>query len=155
MRLRNWGLILVGVYSLTAFAGEGARHSDPVASVILGVTLVFFLAITGRYIAHRFNQPGVLGELLMGVVVGNLLYFFGSNLIIILREGSAIFDVVREILAGTSVSKAVSSVIHSPVYAEQFTAALQARHGTEYLKVAYIIDIFSRYGVIFLLFMVG
>ena len=46
-----------------------ATHTDPVASVILGVTCIFFFAIIGRYVARRFDQPGVLGELLMGVLV--------------------------------------------------------------------------------------
>ncbi|TAL61774.1 MAG: cation:proton antiporter [Legionella sp.] len=128
---------------------------DPVSSVILGVTTIFFFAIIGRYIAKRLNQPGVLGELLMGVILGNLCYLSGSQLIIILREGSVIFDVMKEVLNGLPLPQAVSSVITNPLYAQEFTQALSGPNGTEYLKIAYIVDIFSRYGVIFLLFMVG
>ena len=130
-------------------------HADPIASVILGVTVIFFFAIVGRYIARRLDQPGVLGELLMGVLVGNIAYYCGSDLIVILREGAAIFDVVKDVIKGSSLSDAVSSVIQNPYYAKQVLAALQASNGNELIKVAYIVDVFSRFGIIFLLFMVG
>jgi Kef-type K+ transport system membrane component KefB len=151
-----YGLLLAGFVPNLAFAADAqAAHTDPVASVILGVTSLFFFAIIGRYIARRLNQPGVLGELLMGVLVGNLAYWGGSQLVVILREGSSIFDVVKAILSGVSITQAVHSVISNTFYADQVTQALSAPHGTEFLKIAYIIDIFARYGVIFLLFMVG
>lgn len=147
--------LMMGLCPALAYASGGGEHTDPVASVILGVTTLFFFAIIGRYIARRFNQPGVLGELLMGVLVGNLCYLCGSQLVIILREGASIFDVVKELLNGTPLSQAVNSVIPNPYYAQQFASALSGPHGTEFLKIAYIVDVFSRYGVIFLLFMVG
>ncbi|WP_298625039.1 cation:proton antiporter [uncultured Legionella sp.] len=133
----------------------GGGHADPVASVLLGVTTIFFFAVIGRYLAKRMNQPGVLGELLMGVLVGNISYLCGNQLVVILREGSAIFNIIKEMLSGVSLEHAVASVIQNPFYANQVTEALSGSRGTEYLKIAYIVDIFSRYGVIFLLFMVG
>lgn len=147
--------LLLLLYPTIVFASGNADHTDPIASVILAVTGIFFFAILGRYLARRLHQPGVLGELLMGVLVGNLAYFCGSHLIIILREGAAIFDVVKDMLEGNSLSQSVSSVITNPYYAKQITKALSAPQGTEYIKIAYVVDIFSRYGVIFLLFMVG
>ena len=155
MRSLKWRLFLAGLSPNFAFASSNGDHSDPVASVILAVTTLFFLAIIGRYIARCLNQPGVLGELLMGVLVGNLCYFGGSQLVIILREGSSIYDVVKEMLSGTPLAQAVTLVISNPYYAQQVTSALSGPHGTELLKISYIVDIFSRYGVIFLLFMVG
>ena len=155
MRVSKWWFLLAGLCPLIAFASDGGDHSDPVAPVILGVTTIFFFAIIGRYIARRLNQPGVLGELLMGVLVGNLCYLFGLQLVAILREGSSIFNVMKELLIGTSLPQAVTSAIPNPFYAQQVTEALSGPEGTEYLKIAYTIDIFSRYGVIFLLFMVG
>lgn len=150
-----YSVLLAGFVPNLAFAADAQAHTDPVASVILGVTSLFFFAIVGRYIARRFHQPGVLGELLMGVLVGNLAYWGGAHLVVILREGASIFDVVKAILSGASIKEAVQSVISNTFYANQVTQALSAPHGTEFLKIAYIIDIFARYGVIFLLFMVG
>jgi Kef-type K+ transport system membrane component KefB len=155
MNISKWWLFLAGISPNLAFASGTVDHSDPIASVLLAVTSIFFFAIIGRYIARRFNQPGVLGELLMGVVVGNLCYLCGSQLVIILREGSSIFNIMKELLTGVSLTQAVTAVIPNSFYAQQVTHALSGSEGTEYLKIAYIVDIFSRYGVIFLLFMVG
>lgn len=131
------------------------HHADPIASVLLAVTILFFCAIIGRYAAHRAHQPAVLGELLMGVFLGNLCYFFGMPLIVVLREGAAVFDIMRDMLHGVSLANAVPTVIPNPYYAQQMISALSGPSGDEYLKIATIVDIFSRYGVIFLLFMVG
>ena len=130
-------------------------HLDPASSVIFWVTLIFFFGILGRYIAIRFHQPGVLGELLMGVLVGNVCYFFGMHLAIILRESTAVFHVLQETLNGVPLAKAVETSIHNPVYTQQVIMALSERNGMDLVKITYIVDIFSRYGVIFLLFMVG
>jgi len=152
---KYWFLLFGIMCPNLVFAVSPEVHTDPIASVILGVTTIFFFAIIGRYFARRLNQPGVLGELLMGVFLGNVCYYGGSQLVIILREGSAIFDVIKQVLDGIPISQAVSIVIANPYYADQLSQALSGAHGTEYLKIAYIVDIFSRYGVIFLLFMVG
>lgn len=128
---------------------------DPVATVILWVTLIFSMAIFGRYLARRFHQPGVLGELLMGVVLGNVCYYFGLPLIMVLREGSAIFSIIADLLRGLPLQEAVNSSIPNAYYASQISAALGGDGGVETIKIAYVLDMFSRFGVIFLLFMVG
>ncbi|MCW8471625.1 cation:proton antiporter [Fluoribacter gormanii] len=138
-----------------AFASTEADHVDPVTFVLLGVTTIFFFAIIGRYTARRINQPSVLGELLIGILIGNIFYYYGFPLAVLLREGSSIFDAVKEVLLGVPLNQAVSSVISNENYAQQVVGALSGPHGSDYLKIAYIVDIFSRYGVIFLLFMVG
>lgn len=153
-RLR-WLFLIFLMFPLIVFANSNGEPVDPVASVILGVTSIFFLAIVGRYVARRFHFPGVLGELLMGVLAGNLCYYLGLPLAVILREGSALFDVVKELLNGYSLNQAVNSVIANPYYAHQVIEALSGPKGIDLLKIAFVVDVFSRYGVIFLLFMVG
>lgn len=130
-------------------------HLDPVSQVIFWVTLIFLFGVLGRYIAIRLKQPGVLGELLMGVVIGNGCYFLGMHLAVILREGAAVFNILEATLTGLPLIKAVNDVIPNPLYAQQIITALSAKNGIDLIKVAYVVDIFSRYGVIFLLFMVG
>jgi Kef-type K+ transport system membrane component KefB len=148
-------ILLATFFSALVFAKTQEIHSDPVATVILWVTVIFFFAVVGRYLATRLNQPAVLGELVMGVILGNLLYYFGSPLMVVLREGSAIFNIMREMLIGVPLAQAVSENIYDVSYAKQVTAALTDGGGLEVIKVAYVLDIFSRYGVIFLLFKVG
>ena len=134
---------------------EAANHTDPVASVVLWVTLILFFGLIGRYLAKKVHQPGVLGELLMGIAVGNVLYFFGSPLVVVLREGSAIFNIMGDMLDNMSLKDAVSSAVTNQYYAAQVFQALSSSNGTELIKVGYVVDILSRYGVIFLLFVVG
>jgi Kef-type K+ transport system membrane component KefB len=155
MQHLKWWLLLGALCPAFVFASPTAEHADPLTFVLLGVTSIFFFAILGRYIARRLHQPSVLGELLMGVFIGNLFYYYGFELIILLREGSSTFDIVKEVLKGGSLTQAVTTVIPNAHYAQQVTHALIGPHGADYLKIAYIVDIFSRYGVIFLLFMVG
>ena len=75
-------------------------HSDPIAPVILGVTGILFFALIGRFTARKLGLPSVLGELTMGIVLGNLAYFFQYDLIMVLREGPAMFDTMAHLLRG-------------------------------------------------------
>ena len=130
-------------------------HADPITAVIFWVTLVFAFGVVGRYIAHRLGQPGVLGELLMGVLLGNICYFFGLPIAVILREGSAIFSILKDLLAGLPLVEAVRMSLPDAAYRAGVIHVLQGQQGIDLIKVAYVLDVFSRYGVIFLLFMVG
>lgn len=131
------------------------NHGDPIASVLLWVTMIFALGMLGRFIAQRLQQPGVLGELLMGVIFGNLLYYFKIPEAIIFREGPSIFTVMSDVLSGMSLSQAVDLSFPNHHSAIEIKQALSGSEGINLVKVAYALDIFSRYGVIFLLFMVG
>ena len=47
-------------------------HADPLGRVLLALALVLLFAKLGGYIAERMGQPSVLGELVVGVLLGNL-----------------------------------------------------------------------------------
>lgn len=51
---------------------DGAAHTDPVASVALWLVVILLAAKLGGDLAVRIGQPAVLGELIVGVVLGNL-----------------------------------------------------------------------------------
>jgi Kef-type K+ transport system membrane component KefB len=129
-------------------------HADPVAPVILGVTGILFFAVLGRFGARRLGQPAVLGELVMGLILGNAGYLLGLELMQILREGPAIFDLVRLDLAGDPLEHAAETVL-GPVTGPEVLAILEGPAGIAMLQVAQTVDVFSRYGVIFLLFLIG
>lgn len=129
-------------------------HNDPIAPIIFGVTLILVAALIGRFIARFFNQPSVLGELSMGVLLGNLLYLFGYDLMIILRQGVACTEMSQMVMSGRSIEEAVAVVMGSETGAA-FLEIVRGPQGQEYLGIAQAVDIFSRYGVIFLLFHVG
>ncbi|MEK6767607.1 MAG: cation:proton antiporter [Gemmatimonadota bacterium] len=47
-------------------------HADPVAQVVLALAVILLVAKLGGDLATRIGQPAVLGELVVGVVLGNL-----------------------------------------------------------------------------------
>jgi len=56
-----------------AAASESGGHLDPVAAVVLWLLVILMAALLGGDLAVRVGQPAVLGELLAGVVLGNLV----------------------------------------------------------------------------------
>ena len=131
-----------------------ALHGDPIAPVILGVTSILAFAVLGRVGARKLGQPTVLGELLMGVLLGNLAFYYQFDLLAILREGPRVFDVVNGVLAGGDINE-VAVAIFGVDKGPELVAILHGPYGGEVIQVAHAVDVFSRYGVIFLLFMVG
>src|SRR5438132_834066 len=49
--------------------------TDPIARVVLGLALILVAARLGAWLLSRIGQPAVLGELLAGVLLGNLGLF--------------------------------------------------------------------------------
>jgi Kef-type K+ transport system membrane component KefB len=47
-------------------------HADPVAHVVIALALILLAAKLGGDLATRIKQPAVLGELVAGVIIGNL-----------------------------------------------------------------------------------
>lgn len=52
--------------------GHGGGHFDPVAPVLLAIVLILFLAKTAGDLFERYGLPAVLGELTVGIILGNL-----------------------------------------------------------------------------------
>lgn len=49
-----------------------AQHADPIAAVVLYLAVILIAAKLGGDVAVRLGQPSVLGELAVGIVLGNL-----------------------------------------------------------------------------------
>ncbi len=63
------GAAAVVLLAPPAFASEGG---DPVVPLLLALTVVLASAKIGGWIATRVRQPAVLGELVAGILIGNL-----------------------------------------------------------------------------------
>jgi Kef-type K+ transport system membrane component KefB len=58
-----------------AFASGGIGHADPISSVLLALIAILAIAKLGSELVERLGMPAVLGELLGGVILGNLILF--------------------------------------------------------------------------------
>lgn len=87
LRRRKWFLLCVAFAAITATNADGPHpgdepdrpaaadtgHHDPVTPLLLGMSVILLAAKFGGDIAMRLKQPAVLGELLVGVLLGNLV----------------------------------------------------------------------------------
>lgn len=51
---------------------SAAQHADPIAAVVLYLAVILIAAKLGGDLAIRLGQPSVLGELIFGILLGNL-----------------------------------------------------------------------------------
>ena len=136
-------------------------HSDPFAFVLLELAAIILVAMGGRWAAAKVKQPAVLGELLVGVAVGNLGYFLGIPLFILIMHFGDATPIFGEVFqTGNSVSQAAARVL-SPEQLEPggvgelLVGVMTGPDSIQYVLMGLALWLFSNLGVILLLFMVG
>ena len=65
---------------VVALSNVPGLHGDPVAPLALALAVILVTAKIGGELATRLRQPAVLGELLVGVIIGNLVLVGYSGL---------------------------------------------------------------------------
>lgn len=123
--------------------------------MLLELALVAGFAAFGRWLAGLTRQPAVLGELLIGVLLGNLLYHLDFPLGVVvmhLNDVGKVMDVARE--GAIPLGEAARQVL-APGAAERVAALLSGPEVNRLLDMRSGLWIFSNLGVILLLFMVG
>ncbi len=69
-----------------AFAAEGSGHNDPISTALLVLIAILVAAKLGGELFERLGLPSVLGELIGGIVLGNL---------VLVNPGWALFEPLR------------------------------------------------------------
>ena len=143
-----------------AHHSQSAGHGDPFARVFEVLAIILLCAVIGRYAAKKLKQSPVLGELLIGIIVGALIYQVGSPVLTIIRHNDVVHDSIRMALAedtewGESVEVALSKSGMSGEVTDKIRHVLLSDHLPSYNRLANSILLFSSLGVILLLFMVG
>ncbi len=141
--------------------GEGGGHVDPFSFIMAELAMIILLAMVGRWVCGRFNQPAVLGELLIGVAVGNVLYAMErpvATLVMHMGDAGRIFREVWR--SGLSVSDAAAKVLPSTEFGpagigSQLVNIMTGPDARLYIIMVIGLWMFSSLGVILLLFMVG
>jgi Kef-type K+ transport system membrane component KefB len=123
-------------------------------SLIFGIVMILSFALLGRIGARKLGFPTVFGELLAGILIGNLFYFWGYDLMVILREGTSCVDIVRLALSGHSWDEAARMVLGEEP-GGKIIDLLRGHNGGQYLQITQAADLFLRYGLIFIMFHIG
>ncbi len=91
-----WGTIFVLIFlpnSLLASESPGTALELP--SILWGLIIILLVAKLGGHFMEKLHQPAVLGELLFGIIIGNL-YLFGATFIEPLKDDRTI-EVLAEL----------------------------------------------------------
>ena len=79
MKRRSYALFVLAavliLMPLTVFGAGGADGHGLDPTVLVGVAVILLIAALAGEIFEKFGQPAVLGELLAGIILGNLVIF--------------------------------------------------------------------------------
>jgi Kef-type K+ transport system membrane component KefB len=138
-----------------------AAHVDPFSFVLLQLAGVIVVAMVGRWGAARINQPSVLGELSIGVIVGNIGYWLGSPLFVLIMHFGEVEPLFAELWRTGLPIREVAASIFAP--AQLMSGGIGTRvidiltgpGASHWIVMGAALWMFSNLGVIVLLFMVG
>jgi Kef-type K+ transport system membrane component KefB len=132
------------------------HYTDPVAPILIALMLIGLSAAVGGWLVQKVKQPAVLGELLVGIVIGNLAYWLHEPIITVVREGELVRHIVNYALShGVSLVGAAKTMMPPGPDTSRVLAALGGSAGPRAVGVYLFVDELSRLAVIFLLFLVG
>src|SRR5712691_8604059 len=164
LRTRIWlggAVIALLAAGAAQAAGSEGGHADPFAPILLELAVVVLAAAVGRRAAGLAGQPAVLGELVIGVAIGNVGYWLGAPLSVLLMH----FDDVAKIVAmswnspltvADAAAKVFSAAQLEPgTVGARVVAALSGPDGGQWAVMTLVIWLLSNLGVTLLLFMVG
>lgn len=145
----------------SAMAGEGGGHADPFAPVLLAIAAVIAVAMLGRKLAGKVGQPAVLGELVIGVLLGNLGWWLGVPIFKLMMQFGDVEPLIRQMWVDGDSIREVAGRVFSPEQmaaggrAHELVGLLTGADGPRMVSISTALWLFSNFGVILLLFMVG
>ena len=141
---------------LALWGEDSVGHADPVAPILLVLVLIAIGAALGGRAMRWVDQPAVLGELLVGVIIANIGYALREPILTVLREGDTISRIVALALQNAlALPDAVHRILTAGADADRLAAALAGPMGPLAVSVHSFVDLLSRIAVIVLLFLVG
>ncbi len=145
----------------TTFLLASGSQEQNFALILLVLVFMVVGAAAGRWLAGKVNQSPVLGELILGILVGNIGYTIGAPIFGVIMELTDAQALITEVWStGSSVSEAAKHVF-SPEQLQpggigtELVGAFQGEHGPSYVMIVTALWIFSNLGVMLLLFVVG
>jgi Kef-type K+ transport system membrane component KefB len=152
---------ITGGHGTTDSGGhEGGGHHDRFAVVYEALVLVLISALIGRFLAKKTKQAPVLGELVVGIIIGSLFYMVGNPAVYIIRHYDIVQHAIGEMAShDLTWQTVVSDVLLDAKLKEKelgtLTSILLNYKFPDFLTLTNSAMLFSSLGVILLLFMVG
>ncbi len=135
---------------------EGAVHGDPVAPVVIALMLIAVGAAISAYAMKKIVQPAVLGELLIGMIVANIAFYFGEPIITVLREGPTILNVIQlAVTQNINLAEAARRTLPDTENTRRLAEILSSPSGPVAISIFQFLDQLARLAAILLLFLVG
>jgi Kef-type K+ transport system membrane component KefB len=139
-----------------AMLDAGLSHADPVVPILIASIFITLGAALGGMLMRWVKQPAVLGELLVGLLAGNLGYYFGNPTLTVLREGDNLSRIASLALtSANTIGDATLKLLPPGPHTDLLAQLLSGPQGQTYIYVYSFIDIISRLAILVLLFMVG
>lgn len=138
------------------FAAGELSHADPVVPILIASIFITLGAAVGGLLMKWAKQPAVLGELLVGLLAGNLGYYFASPTLTVLREGDNLSRIASLALnSANNLGEATQKILPPGPHTDLLAHLLSGPRGTTYISVYSFIDLVSRLAILVLLFLVG
>ena len=142
----------------TATPANGS--GDYSAMVFEAFAIILLAAAVGRFGARKLKQPQVLGELVVGIIIGTLLYQLGSPVVTVIRHYDLVGGLEQEVLGRglcwpDMVRQRLNATALPPETTRQIAGVLLSPNIAQYLDLARAFRLFSSLGIVLLLFMVG
>lgn len=155
--LKIGAVVVVLLFAARPAVAAGGAHGDPVAPVLLALMVISVAAAIGGRWMRKAGQPAVLGELLIGVLVGNLGYLlFQQPTITILREGNTIQNAIDDALTkDIGLADSIRQQLPDSEHTQRLARILESPQAPQIVTTFQFIDLLSRVAVIVLLFLVG
>ena len=131
-------------------------HLDLFVYVLLVIGLMTLLAMLGRSLARQFGQPTVVGELLIGVVVGNVGYWFGVPAFVAIMHLNELGEILRSFVAtGTLPWLAAAELSVQQSTPTSINQLMIGEGAPQTYVFAGALWLFANLGVVFLMFTAG
>lgn len=160
-RIAFCGIALVAGFVADAAAAGGGEGGDPVSPVLLFTAMIMLAASLGRFAARLVNVSPVIGEILFGVLIGNVgVWMDLPSAILVVNQSEAVEVVSVSLKERITVPDAAQKVFPAEELApggrgEKIVSLLQGEHAKTRLMLCHGLWLLSTLGVILLLFMVG
>ena len=135
------------------------NHGDKFADTYLFVFFIIGGAVLGRYIARKLKQPPVLGELLIGVIMGVILYQFQAPVMTLIRHQDEVNQIIHNNLSNNETwEQTIKNTLPDEAFAydgygEALLSIMESPEFPEIRITVEAIFLLSNIGVLLLLFL--